>query len=326
MYDFAGWIPLRMVWRAAVPHIDWVYLGERRFTEPFFSQTLDRCLQTPADLLFRRQTPLDHLGEIAAAQPSVAPTGFIFHMSRCGSTLLSQMLAAVRENIVLSEAAPMDSILRARLREPNLDEAQQVQWLRWLVAVLGWQREPAERNLFIKFDSWHTLFLPLIERACPGVPWLFVFREPAEVLVSHLAHRGAQMLPGVLEPELFGWDAAEVARMTLNEYGARVLGKICEAALARVNAGSGKLVNYRQLPDSAWPHLMAYWRAEFSTAETARMFEAAQRNAKNPVLTFAPDSAAKRAAAQADLLALSRQWLDPVYHDLEAQRLTCGFA
>ena len=40
----------------------------------------------------------------AAAEPGIDPTGFIFHLARCGSTLVSQMLAALPEHIVLSEA------------------------------------------------------------------------------------------------------------------------------------------------------------------------------------------------------------------------------
>jgi hypothetical protein len=88
------------------------YLGARRFTDPFFAQTINPCVRHPADA-FRHQTPLENLGEIVASQPGCRPTGFIFHMSRCGSTLLSQMLAAALENIVLSEAGPIDDILRA---------------------------------------------------------------------------------------------------------------------------------------------------------------------------------------------------------------------
>jgi hypothetical protein len=317
---------MRIYWRDFRPMVDWGHLGARRFTEPFFAQTIAPCVRHPADLLFRHQTALDDLGDIAGSQPGLRPTGFIFHMSRCGSTLISQMLAAAPENIVISEAAPIDDILRANFRDPGVTEERRVQWLQWLVDVMGWRRHPAEKHVFIKFDCWHVMFLPLIQRAFPGVPWIFVYREPAEVMASHLRHRGAQMIPEVLEPGVFGWDLPTIGQMALNEYGARVLAKICDTGLAHARDGNGKLLNYHQLPDAIWPALMGYWKVKFSPDQTTRMLAAAQLNAKNPVLPFEPDNEAKRESLTSDLRDLTSRWLDEVYQQLETRRRTQGFA
>lgn len=315
---------MRIYWRESEAMVDWGYIGARRFTEPFFEDTIGRCVRHPADLLFRHQTPLERLGEIAAAQPAVAPTGFIFHMSRCGSTLICQMLAAAAKNIVISEASPIDTILRAPFRA-SISEEERVQWLRWMVAALGWRRHPEERNLFIKFDCWHALFLPVIERAFPGVPWIFLYREPLEVLVSHRSHRGPQMIPGFLEPALFGWDMPTARAMTLDDYGARALAKICEAALTQAQRGSGRLVNYRQLPALVWPALLQFWGVEFSPEESRRMLDAARLNAKNPVLPFEEDSQAKQRGAPEAVRVIARQWLEEVYGRLESLRRERGF-
>jgi hypothetical protein len=226
---------------------------------------------------------------------------------------------------VISEAAPIDQLLRAHFRDAGITENQRMQWLQWLVQILSWRRHPLEKNVFIKFDCWHALFLPLIQRAFPAVPWIFVYREPLEVMVSHHHHRGGQMVPGVLEPALFGWDAETIGRVALNEYGARVLGKICEAALAQVQNGNGKLVNYQQLPGAIWPELMKFWRVEYSGDERERMFCAAKWHAKNPVLPFEADGQAKRNSAPAELRALTQPWLAGVYQQLEAQRAAVGF-
>ncbi len=117
MNDFEHWIPMRVYWHQARPMVDWGYLGERRFTDPFFEQTIGRCVRHPADLLFRHQTPLEFLGELAERRPGLTPTGFIFHLSRCGSTLISQMLAAAPKHVVISEASPIDAILRAHFHD-----------------------------------------------------------------------------------------------------------------------------------------------------------------------------------------------------------------
>jgi gluconate kinase len=326
MKDLSGWTPARVYWQDSRPMVDWAYLGNCRFTEPFFTQTIDRCVRRPADLLFRHQIPLAELGIIAGSRPSLPPTGFIFHMSRCGSTLISQMLAAAPENIVLSEAGPIDLILRAHFRNPEISDEQRVQWLRWMVEALSWQRHESEKHVFIKFDCWHTLFLPLIQRAFPAVPWIFVYREPLEVMVSQLGRRGGHMVPGVLEPELFGWDLTATTQTTLNEYGARVLAKICGAALRQFPCGNAKLLNYHQLPEGIWPALMEHWQVKFSGGETARMMAASRMDAKNPVIPFTPDSDPKRAAATPELRSLTHQYLDAAYQKLESQRRTHGFS
>ena len=67
-------------------------------------------------------------------------------------------------------------------------------------------------------------------------------------------------------------------------------------------------------------------QVEFSGGETARMMDAALLNAKNPVLPFEADRQARRDSAPAELRAITRQWLDGVYQQLESQRLAAGFA
>lgn len=326
MNDFAGWVPIRIDWQGSRAMVDWGYLGSRRFTEPFFSQTIHPCVRHPADVLFRHQTPLEGLGEITANIASARPAGFVFHMSRCGSTLVSQMLAALPQNLVLSEAGPIDDVLRAHFRDPRITDDQRIQWLQWLVAALARRRNPAEQELFIKFDCWHVMFLPLIQRAFPGVPWVFLYREPLEVMASAQKQLGGQMIPGVLPPALFGWDAGQVAGMSLYEYAARVLAKLCEAGLNHTRASGGKLANYRQLPAALWPDLARAWDLRYSEAEAARMLDSAQMDAKNPVLPFQPDSEGKRNSASAELRTLTHQWLDGIYQELESQRKISGLA
>lgn len=319
---FDGWIPIRVYRRGAEPFVDWCYLGEGRFTEPFFDQTVTRCLTLPFNQVFRRQTPVGALAEWRAASPGVRPCGFIFHASRCGSTLVSQMLAAVPENIVISEAGPLDSILRASSRDPRVTEGQRREWLRGAVSALGQRRAGGERRLFVKFDSWHTLFLPLVERAFPGVPWLFLYREPLEILVSHFRRMGAHMIPGVLEPSLLGMGGADISRMPAEEYCARVLAGVCGAALRhRRESGRGRLVNYRELPDAVWTSLADFFGVEDAGADAELMRRAARLDAKNPSVGFEGDTEAKRREAGDALRRAAEEIARPVYEQLEEARL-----
>jgi hypothetical protein len=310
--DLTGWVPIRYCWENGRPEVDWCYAGTRRFLEPFFDQTVEQFLRLPFNLLFRRQTPVEVLADWQAARPGLAPTGFIFPMSRCGSTLVSQMLAALPQNVVLAEAGPLDGVLRAPLRAPGVTDEQRIAWLRGLVSALGQARNPEEKHLFIKLDSWHTLELPLIQRAFPGVPWIFLYRNPVEVVVSHIRQRGAQMVPGVLDTASFGLDLAAAGQMAAEDYIARVLARICETALdMHQKTGGGMLVNYEQLPAAITAEVASFFGMAWSAEEKERLTAAARFNAKNPYLFFAPDSAEKQQQATDRIRQVADAWVRP---------------
>ena len=317
----AGWTPINMRWQNAGLTVDWCRLGELRFTDPFFEDTIARALRDPARRLFRQQTPVATLEHLPAVRPGLPPTGFIFHLSRCGSTLLAQMLAALERNIVISEAPPLDEILRAHLRDPRITRAQRIAWFRGLVSAYAQPRGGGESQVFIKFDSWHTLELPLIAEAFPDVPWIFLYRDPVEVLVSHHRLRGTQMIPGVIDPRFFGLEPAAAAAMPFDEYGARVLARIAEAALTHARTGHARLVNFRQLPAVLWESLGEFFRVDWSPADLAHMRAAAQFDAKNPTVTHQDDSAAKQLAASGELRRLAEGWLAGIHRQLEQLRL-----
>ena len=311
-----GWIPIRVGRRGAQTVVEWCYLGKRRFSEPFFEQTVAACLWHPFNRFFRHQTPIDALAEHQESQPGLPPTGFIFHMSRCGSTLIAQMLASLPQAIVIAEAEPIDAVLRAHFHDPTVSDEQRLTWLQWVVSALGCRRDAREQHLFVKFDSWSVMDLPLIRRAFPGVPWLFVYRDPVEVMVSHAKMRGSQMIPGVIEPALLGLNAAEIQHMSLDEYCARTLARICGAAAQYGQDGEGLFVNYRQLPEAVWSSLLDFFGVAHTTADIDRMRHVAQFHAKSPSIPFAGDTAAKQRAATDDLRRLNDQWVRPQYQRL----------
>ena len=314
-----GWIPIRLYWQESRLMADWCYLGTTLFSAPFFDQTIEITLRHPFNLLFRRQTPIDVLGEWQVAQPGLPPTGFIFHMSRCGSTLISQMLSALPQNVVVSEAGPIDFVLRAHFRDPRVTDDQRVPWLQWLVSALGQRRHGHEKYFFIKFDSWHTIDLPLIRRAFPSVPWIFVYRDPVEVIVSILRQTPARMYPGQVEPSLLGLDAATVFQMRQEEYVARMLAKFCEVALEN-RRSAAKLINYRQLPEVVWSELLDLFRVTHTPADLERMSDVSQLNAKDPSTHFADDSESKRQDANDLVIEMADRWVMEPYECLEAAR------
>jgi hypothetical protein len=308
------WVPMQILWTAPEPSIDWCHLGAQRFTDPFFVQTLAVAMRHPFNLLFRRTTPLDALA--VPDHPELRPAGFIFHTSHCGSTLVAQMLAALPCNVVLSEPRPLDQILRLAPRLPALASDRLARWLAGLAAAFGRRRFAEERDLFVKFEGWHVLLLPLIRRAFPGVPWIFLYRDPLEVLTAF-----AEQFPAEIEPSLLGLSWQEAHELSTAGYCALVLERIYAAAIAQYHERGGLLIEYRDLTDAVCGRMLDHFALRYGPDQLARMRETARFNAKASSRLFADDSAQKRATAGAEVAELAATRLAPLYHKLEALRL-----
>ena len=318
------WVPIRVYMRGSEPLVDWCYAGSTRFTQPFFSDTINQVLRRPFSLLFRHQTSLDFLGELFNARPGLAPTGLIFHMSRCGSTLVAQMLAALEANIVISEAPTIDSVIRVSGDYARANGDAQELRLKWMVGALGQTRSEVERHYFIKFDSWNTLDLDLILKAFPAVPWIFLYRNPVEVIVSQMRQRGLQMVPGSIGNVLPGVGLDDALKIPPEEYCARILARICEAALNNAKNRNAFFVNYDQLPGVVTNSIVEHFGVSYTTEEIEQMVKAASFNSKTPQMTFQTDSEEKQADATDAARKSAAEWVEPVYERLEAVRLEQG--
>lgn len=308
----AGWIPIGLT-HGGVVSVEWCHLGDTPFAEPFFENTVAKALARPFNQLFRPRTPIAALGAFARDEPGLAPSGFVFHMSRCGSTLVAQMLAALPGTIVLSEPAPIDAVLRAEAR----DEEERIRWLKGMVSALGQRRRGDEARLFIKFDCWDTLDLPLIRKAFPAVPCIFLYRDPVAALASQLHRRGAHTVPGMVASELFGIDRHAALAMPAAEYCARVLAAICDAACRHAFDGELLLVEYRQLPDALAAIIAPHFGIKLAGEQQAALAAVAERHTYTGQPFAATDAPALPEAARI----AAETWLAPSYRRLEALRL-----
>jgi hypothetical protein len=306
-----GWVPYRVRAGEAPPRVDWCHLGTERFTAPFFTQTIDACLRKPFNQLFAHATPIDALLEAGRLQPGLAPTAFIFHCSRCGSTLYSQLAAALPETIAISEAPPIDHVLGAAA-----PDAERIDWLRALVGVLAQPRRADDRHVFVKFDAWHIASLTLVQRAFPGVPCLFLYRDPAEVLASQLRMPGIYMVPGVLDPKITRIDPGTLLALKPADRYARLLEWIFGEGLAHAEAGRVALVNYAELPAAAVRQLLDW--CDLSRRDDLRLMleHTSGFDAKTPSLPFLPGTG----TIAAEAIRAATGGLTKLYERLEARR------
>jgi hypothetical protein len=320
-HALAGWTPIEVRWAGGAPVVRWCFTEGIDFSDPFFRQSVDRGLADPLRLLFWRETGIKELAELAGSSPGLEPSGFVFHLSRCGSTLVTQMFAGLVGALVLSEPDPLDAILRAQTANPDISDADVATWLAWMISALAQRRRPDQDRLVVKFDAWAIFLWPLIRRAFPDTPAVFVYRDPVEVLVSQLGHRGYHMVPGTLPLDWFGFTPDDLADSSAEQFCAAVLAALCRAALGAAEGGSLRLIQYRGLPEAVPQVIAPLFGFEVGPAERTVFATTAGRDAKNPILSFVADGERKQEQATPAVRSAVAASAGPAYAALESLRL-----
>jgi len=322
MDDFSGWLPIR-VWREAADwRVDWCWFGERRLTRPFFRDDVDDALRLPFNQAFRRQTGIQALLQWQAVSPGLQPAALIFHASRCGSTLMAQMLAGLPGNIVLSEPPPLDNLLRAHFLDAAAD-GWQGRGVRALLSAYGQCRQGMETQLLVKLDAWNVFEAPLLATLYPETPKLFLYRDPLEIVVSQLRQPGMHRVPGLLGASALDQRLPDAQAMTPLEYSCRMIGEIFQGGLELCRRHGGIALNYSELPGALWGRLAPLFGV--ADADRAPLQAVAAFDAKQPSMTFSADGQAKRDAAGEEVRQAVERWVGAPYRELEALRQKVGF-
>jgi hypothetical protein len=306
----------------AVLRPDGLYLALRdidpeELRDAFMQETIVRVPAVESFVRIARE-------DIGKAAPDTAPAGLIFHVARCGSTLISQLLKTHDNLVVYAEPLPFNELLLPPHQWPRHE----------LVAALRSLGDAFARHAckpyVLKFSSWNTLFCDLLAEAFPDSPWVLSLRDPVEVGVS-LIRQPAGWMRDADGPagELRRYVDAEGAAQSPEEFFARLYGAFCEAA-GRLDAGRGRLVRYETLPAAVWEIVAPHFSQSINDRQRERMAQAARVNAKAPMgkaLEFASDAATKQVAASPALRQAIESFARPPLQRLEklhAQRGTVG--
>ncbi|WP_412465755.1 hypothetical protein [Pedobacter sp. KLB.chiD] len=202
MTSLLNWVPYQLQQRKNDWRLDWMDMKEHHIQEPFFDETISLCLMKMRERsTYKPLSNMEFLLEAALKVDHIAPTAFIFHVSRCGSTLLSQALSTDSLNMVYAEAPLLDQILRAPFQDKN-SRGDIEKWFKAALKIMGQQRKCSYQQLYIKLDSWHVHFYPLLRRWFPRTPFYFLSREPDAVIASHKKRRGLHSIPGIIQEHL----------------------------------------------------------------------------------------------------------------------------
>ncbi|QHS59861.1 hypothetical protein [Chitinophaga agri] len=219
-----NWIPYKLSYAQQQWTINWLDLGYYRMNHPFFDETIAVCRHRQAERSSLKSiSTADFLMDACKALSHLSPSAFVFHVSRCGSTLLSQAFSTSPQNIVIAEAPLLDEILRSLEKQPDLPPQQRESWFKAAVSLMGQHRNFSETDYIIKLDSWHIHFYELLRAWYPDTPFYFLYRRPDQVVASHDKRRGLQAIPGMISPQLL--KAGDLSQFAgdFNRYTAKVL-------------------------------------------------------------------------------------------------------
>ena len=182
-----GYIPVaitekyRVIWLDVgdYPYKEWKF---RYATKNLIEkQGLSDCFTTDIEFLAR---------EDIATKEQNNPSGFIFHMSKCGSTLMSRVLDQPDTQMVIKEPTPLHENLWQYLsnnwKNPVKLTENNLRLIRNLIQLLGRPRLANQESYYVRFRSWNIAFVEEIQKAFPDTPTLFMYRDPVKVMASIL--------------------------------------------------------------------------------------------------------------------------------------------
>jgi hypothetical protein len=315
----AGWMPVDAVVVDGRPGLLWMRLADVTFSEPFFQQTVDRVrAQNPERE--ERFSEFDALLQLDNVLPRVEPAGFIFHSSRCGSTLLANACRSLDDAIVLSEANAIDKVVARFITDAD-DSVKQSLYSVFLRAVVNaLAQSESERRVFIKFACCSVSQLERIRRIWPDVPWVFLYRDPVETIVSNVSNPPAWLLDHDhrILAHITHTSPAEVAAMSLEELCARSIGSFFSTAHTLANDNS-LLLNYSQLSLPAISGILDFFNVTPSTGELERIASGTRIYSKqvSAARDFVPDAGAKQKLASELVREMAARWAMKPYQLLE---------
>ena len=304
--DNPGMVPVAIDHRDG-GHVLWADLGDHPFREWQYLFTVKHLAENGlVGEAFR--TGFDILKDDQVVNGGIQPSGLVFHISRCGSTLVAKALARSASHVVITQGSPLQRGFWATLtddwRKPLNATADAMHMFRNLVLAMTRPRRPKQSTAFVKFISWNVLYTDFIASAFPGVPALFLYRDPVEVIASVMNETTAVLhAKGTREAEfLTGHTIDETLAMSDVAYLAECYARYFETVGASKMANLSWL-NYADLKAERFADIVARG-LEFKPEESVLndMLEQFQFHSKDDSDSkkFTADSDGKRQSMSAD--------------------------
>ena len=274
--------------------ITWLDFGDMHLRETFLEISAEELLTNNENTL-SVVTDFDVLERSYLYPDALSPAGFIFHIGRCGSTLLAKVLSRSDRHIVIKEAEPVQQVLGVEFEEVFRDKRSP--YFQSLLNMYGHRRLPVHERFFVKFSSSHVNRLALIRSLYPGVPWLFLYRNPYEIIPTSLEGpawfiRNKNTAEGAFEA---GLPIEAVEQMSDLEFSVQVESSTLRIAIENT-CDHCLFVDYTQLRPENLPKILRFFGLDVTDDEYDKMVAQFGIYSKSDgeSVPFTPDSAAKR--------------------------------
>ncbi len=264
----------------------------------------------------------------------VPPTGFVFHESRVGSTLVANTLASDPFSMVFSESPPPAAVLLHCHHDSGCDRNLQVKLFRDVVTLMG--NSPIHKRLFFKLQSITSTKMEIALEAFPDTPFAFVYRNSVQTMMSHLdpnkgsynapCMRSKRTPPEAVSKALEGLKGGKPDEA----WCAAHLNMLCQSALNAYHKYSvthddaghikqrGLLINYESLPGIVPRALLPLFNVEPGEAWLQKMDSESKVYSKGHgnTHTFVSDSQDKEQRASEKINHYASVILDASYNSL----------
>mmetsp|Transcript_18911 Transcript_18911/g.27969 ORF Transcript_18911/g.27969 Transcript_18911/m.27969 type:complete len:422 (-) Transcript_18911:777-2042(-) len=203
---------------------------------------------------------------------SLEKAGFIYHESRCGSTLAANMITVADPDAsrLYSEPKPLTSAATT----------QNKRLVRDVMYLLGRSNDFNEKRVFYKMRSTLANDISAMPK---NVPWVFFYRNPQDVLASHFNPTEAKRViclnsrkhPHKNEVQMATQYGKDHKSLPDADVCALRLSSIVQSVLDQHNrTQAGHFVNYESLPNSVWETVLPdYFNLDVNDEMIERMKE-----------------------------------------------------
>ena len=286
-HPLSNWIPYKLAEKDNEIYFEWIYLADIKYADPFFDESIAKCRSHAFNSKpFKVVSTVENLIDWSNELISVELKSLVFHVSRCGSTMLSQSLASSSKNIMVSEAPIIDQILRSDL----FSDDKKTSLLKSVIKLLGQKRYPEQKHLIIKLDAWHIFKASYLRSIYPEIPFALLYRNPIEVLKSHQKLKGMHMVPNLLPSIVFGISAREISENTLEQYGGLVLEKYFQGFLDFYKRDTNVvMLNYNDGMKAVLEKFISFIKVDYANDELEKIYDRLKRHSKNENAVFTGD-------------------------------------
>lgn len=282
-----------------------------RPVQSYFADYVTETRKNLLATLIRPKTSLFALLDQEGTLTAVEPSGFIFHLSRCGSTLVSRCIAVSELCRVIAESEVFTSVMQ----DQQLEDVLRIRALKLMLSLQGRLRG-REQYLVVKWNAWDLCFVQQIRQLYPHTPFLFLTRQPLDILASQQKSAGWHMVPLEKQLSLFRLSVTNFDHHLLY-YQQLVLQQLMQWMLNCDDFNQVLVLDYQALPQAVEQHILLHFNLSFSVVELGLMKKSQQQYSKNPQQLFQKDSWKLEYFSKKETTKLNQQLL-PLYQQLVA--------